>query len=243
MKKYLLLSLAMVVALPSYAALDCATPPTCDDLGYTQTETDCAGKFILKCPFDNTKVFCGGVDGAAKCKAEGYTKSPSSFVSRCLIGYTLETCPYDSSYTKCVAASCEDLGYTQTVSAFGTGRCLNTQTVEYCPSDETKYKCVESATATQCKNAGYTAITCLSGCTTTTCPYDSNYMKCTNCPTLSVCPGEYFSELSDPACQECEHGAVQETVNGNTCYRCGTQSECKGTGLIMKCMSCMVMAI
>ena len=58
MKKYLLLCTALVVASSAYA-LDCATPPTCAQLGFTMSADECAGKFTLKCPFDNTNVFCG----------------------------------------------------------------------------------------------------------------------------------------------------------------------------------------
>ena len=94
MKKYLLLSLAMAVSLPAYAALDCATPPTCDELGYTMSSDDCAGQFMLKCPFDNTLVFCGGEKyevGQIKhfsadddipqgfVKADGYIHSPAVY--------------------------------------------------------------------------------------------------------------------------------------------------------------------
>ncbi|MBS4774192.1 MAG: hypothetical protein KHX55_07990 [Proteobacteria bacterium] len=36
----------------------CATPPTCAELGYTDTAANCEGKMMLKCPFDLTKVNC-----------------------------------------------------------------------------------------------------------------------------------------------------------------------------------------
>ena len=39
-------------------AQTCATVPTCDELGYDLSETDCSGKKALKCPFDNTKFYC-----------------------------------------------------------------------------------------------------------------------------------------------------------------------------------------
>ncbi|MBE6443577.1 MAG: hypothetical protein E7020_02790 [Alphaproteobacteria bacterium] len=243
MKKYLLLCTALTISSSAYAAIDCSVRPSCADLGYTQTETDCAGKFILKCPFDETAVFCGGVDGAAKCAAEGYTKNTSSLVSACLIGYTKETCPYDSSYTKCVAGSCEDSGYTYTVGALGAV-CTVGYTVEYCPSDKTKYKCVESATATQCKNAGYTLTRCLTGCTTTTCPYDSNYVKCTNCPTATTCATGYYKSGADELC-DCTYGHIADDRGGEGCYRCGTQSECTSTvggSTLYKCLQCVSMS-
>ncbi|MDD4556900.1 MAG: hypothetical protein PHE89_06215 [Alphaproteobacteria bacterium] len=39
------------------SAETCEIAPTCDSLGYTQTTSECTGNF-LKCPFDQTKVFC-----------------------------------------------------------------------------------------------------------------------------------------------------------------------------------------
>ncbi len=247
MKKYLLLCTALTISSSAYA-LDCATPPTCDELGYTMSSDDCAGQFMLKCPFDETKVFCGGEDPEAKCSAEGYTKNTTGLTPLCVGGYTLETCPYDSSYTKCVAAPCEDLGYTYTVPSSGNTLCLTGYTAEYCPTDNTKYKCVETATYTQCKNAGYTATACLSGCTVTTCPYDSNYMTCTNCPTVSTdtCATGYYESGADELC-DCTYGAIADDTGGEGCYRCGTQSECETTGTgtvaLNKCLSCMSLVL
>ena len=60
MKKYLLLGASLIVASSAYAEFDCTKIPTCADLGYTMSATDCAGKNMLKCPFETDKVFCGG---------------------------------------------------------------------------------------------------------------------------------------------------------------------------------------
>ena len=68
MKKYLLLGTSLIVASSAYAAFDCTKIPTCADLGFTMSATDCAGKNMLKCPFDTDKVFCGGCKvGAVLC--------------------------------------------------------------------------------------------------------------------------------------------------------------------------------
>ena len=60
MRKYLLLAGAALIGLSgsAYAAINCAVPPTCDELGYTMTTSDCSGMATLKCPFDQTKAFC-----------------------------------------------------------------------------------------------------------------------------------------------------------------------------------------
>ena len=60
MKKYLLLGTSLFVASSAYAEFDCTKIPTCADLGFTMSATDCAGKNMLKCPFETDKVFCGG---------------------------------------------------------------------------------------------------------------------------------------------------------------------------------------
>ena len=39
-------------------AQTCKVPPTCESMGFNQTVTSCNGKTILKCPFDETKVYC-----------------------------------------------------------------------------------------------------------------------------------------------------------------------------------------
>ena len=36
----------------------CVTPPSCEDMGYTQSASDCTTDKIVKCPFDISKVFC-----------------------------------------------------------------------------------------------------------------------------------------------------------------------------------------
>ena len=100
MRKYLLLCTALTISSSAYAALDCATPPTCDELGYTQTETDCAGKFTLKCPLDNTKLFCIGED-VIKCEDGGYYPALPT-------GYICETVTYEnlSCYKNCSSSTC-----------------------------------------------------------------------------------------------------------------------------------------
>ena len=60
MKQYLLLAGAALIGWgePAFAAIDCAVPPTCDELGYAYSSAECYEQTILKCPFDDTKVYC-----------------------------------------------------------------------------------------------------------------------------------------------------------------------------------------
>ncbi len=93
MKKYLLLCTALTMSSSAYAALDCATPPTCDELGYTMSSSDCEGQYSLKCPFDNTKLFC---KKDKTCEDEGYLSSVPSGKICTEITSNGKTC-YDSN--------------------------------------------------------------------------------------------------------------------------------------------------
>ena len=60
MRKYLLLAGAALIGLggSAFAAIDCAVPPTCDELGYVMNPDECLTDDVLTCPFDDGKVFC-----------------------------------------------------------------------------------------------------------------------------------------------------------------------------------------
>ena len=60
MRKYLLMAGAALIGLggSAYAAIDCAVPPTCDELGYVMNPDECLTDDVLACPFDDGKVFC-----------------------------------------------------------------------------------------------------------------------------------------------------------------------------------------
>lgn len=74
MKKSNLLTTAAAVMLLTAApvwAQTCIKTPSCADLGYTQTAADCSGKTILKCPLDNTQVYCPGYEESLKTYSKG----------------------------------------------------------------------------------------------------------------------------------------------------------------------------
>ncbi len=66
MKKNLLIAGAMLLIMTAFSfnkaqAQTCVMPPSCEDLGYKQTEADCEGlDIVLKCPTDMTKMACLG---------------------------------------------------------------------------------------------------------------------------------------------------------------------------------------
>lgn len=63
--KQISLILAIFLLPTDVYGQNCATPPSCATLGYTKTAAACSGKTILKCPFDNSKVYCDDSTSAA----------------------------------------------------------------------------------------------------------------------------------------------------------------------------------
>ena len=47
------------------SAQTCTAAPSCADMGYTKTVSDCSGKTTLKCPFDLTAVSCEDEDSSS----------------------------------------------------------------------------------------------------------------------------------------------------------------------------------
>lgn len=54
-------------------AQTCVAPPNCATLGFTKTTAECTGKTILKCPFDQTAVYCPGYEESTKTYGIGDT--------------------------------------------------------------------------------------------------------------------------------------------------------------------------
>lgn len=69
----------------------CEMTPTCTDLGYKQKSSDCAGQRMLKCPLDQTQVFCLG----EACSADYSLSSCDSSIGTC------EECGGKYKYTAC----------------------------------------------------------------------------------------------------------------------------------------------
>ena len=68
MRKYLLIMSAGCIGwLATGAQAACPVFPTCEEMGYTMTATDCSGRATLKCPSDHAKVFCIA-DSSTECQ-------------------------------------------------------------------------------------------------------------------------------------------------------------------------------
>ena len=154
MKKYLLLAGVgfCCVSGAAWAAIDCATPPKCADLGFTMTADDCVNHSILKCPFDQTQIYCD-----LSCADLGYLSTS------CAPGQTSTECPLDSSKMKCsgksYAQQCIEKGYDKYNESPQGGVCLLGQTRKKCDLDERYYTCEGEATTeptvSTCASMGY----------------------------------------------------------------------------------------
>lgn len=126
----------------------CAIAPTCGELGYEQTAADCTGQHMLKCPFDNSKVFCGGENcsytktslpsgcsNAPSC-TKGGKNYYSAVCSSCYEGYRLNsdgTCSKTCTYTNTSTSHCTSYDSCRLGSSSGN------KTFYYCESCETGY--------------------------------------------------------------------------------------------------------
>ena len=59
MRLFYLLGILLLSAAPAQAQT-CTSAPSCAALGYDKSSSDCSGQAMLKCPFDQSKVFCAG---------------------------------------------------------------------------------------------------------------------------------------------------------------------------------------
>ena len=74
MKQLIFILFTFCVISNTYASTDCLQRPSCAELGYTQTRTQCTcfEKDVLPCPFnikDDNTVFCGDLNCQEKCEA------------------------------------------------------------------------------------------------------------------------------------------------------------------------------
>ena len=71
-----LLTLALLFASNSSKAQTCAVIPSCDQLGYDRTLSECASS-ALPCPFDKTKYFCLTTDELNEIAGKGVCDNPN----------------------------------------------------------------------------------------------------------------------------------------------------------------------
>ena len=213
MKRYLLLAGVGFCCLSgtAWAELNCNEPPECDALGFTMTADECKGRLVLKCPFDQTQVYCSDAPSEeVDCKALGYTLTES----QCK-GHLFLTCPSDPKAVYC-DASCDALGYTKT-------SCLLGQKPTECPLDSSKLKCSGKSNIEKCKDEGYSELQCSSSQNAVPCPYETGdavkpLMRCDPKTSRQRCTEDGYTETSG----NCPEG--QERIDcpyNATFFKCG----------------------
>ena len=171
---------------------------------------------------------------AEKCIDAGYSMSSKS----CVDGYKLDTCPYNSAYTKCVidrtARQCIDEGYSTILK-----RCNDGYELDTCPNNSAYTKCVLDRSVRQCIDAGYdtTLKSCSFGQKLDTCPYNSAYTKCVI--SVTILPGDGIEVVKDTcaskgyfiagsaAASACPYGHKSAGVSADDgpCYICCSAAE------------------
>ena len=157
MRLLYLLSILLLSAVPAQAQT-CTSAPSCAALGYDKTSTDCTGQAMLKCPFDQSKVFCAGTSACGGgsgtpdsegCKAGDILFSDKScssvfITTKTAIGVVL--CPVNRLAVALDEKSLEWGGYNKEIgsAARGTSGKSNTAAIlAYGEANNIKYPAAE----------------------------------------------------------------------------------------------------
>jgi len=187
--RYLLVTTTIIAGLAytsSALAQTCTAAPSCEEMGYTQSASDCAGKISLRCPFDLSAYLCGAV---GSCDFSDYPLSSCPTGGNCsnitcdgTTKHKLNSC--NSGYTMSGNACCDFSSYPLTSCPEG-GICTH----KTC-GETTKYYLLS------CKS-GYnkSGNTCVSACSEYyECGGDWQYCTGTTCPTDSSLCSEYCDD-------------------------------------------------
>lgn len=196
----LTITFSMLGGIDHAVAQTCTTPPSCNTLGYKQSASDCTGQQMLKCPFDNSKVFCGGVACPEDYTLTGCETKKGTFTScgeKCK--YTSCKAGYSFSNDDCITITC--YGYPITSCDSTKGAC---STSDYCMKGTTKYyKYTSCNTAQGWKLDNGNCV--------------PNWSNCGVKPGASFCPWDYPEYLANGATATCIAGGRTYTYN-RYCY-------------------------
>ena len=93
-------SAAAILAAGGALAQQCVQAPSCAELGYTDSISDCANGSALYCPFDKTKVFCREIKELEPldCGSYGFSENTPENCGNCAYGITIFGSPVDGRY-------------------------------------------------------------------------------------------------------------------------------------------------
>ena len=154
------------------AAQTCITPPTCESLGYTLSQSQCSGHNFLKCPFNTSIGYCDlGSGNKVSCSDGGYSAITISGQNCTKVDYEGLTC-----YQCTVAKTCADGGYSQTQISGQTCKKVTYEGL-------TCYQC----NAKSCSEMGYNLSRPKGqGWNCTACPTDPSKYSCSKIPCPNV---------------------------------------------------------
>ena len=161
------------------AAQTCITPPTCESLGYTLSQSQCSGHNFLKCPFNTSIGYCDlGSGNKVSCSDGGYSAITISGQNCTKVDYEGLTC-----YQCTVAKTCADGGYSQTQISGQTCKKVTYEGL-------TCYRC----NAKSCSEMGYNLSRPKGqGWNCTACPTDPSKYSCSKIPCPNFSYGPYVT--------------------------------------------------
>ena len=161
------------------AAQTCITPPTCESLGYTLSQSQCSGHNFLKCPFNTSIGYCDlGSGNKVSCSDGGYSAITISGQNCTKVDYEGLTC-----YQCTVAKTCADGGYSQTQISGQTCKKVTYEGL-------TCYRC----NAKSCSEMGYKLSRPKGqGWNCTACPTDPSKYSCSEIPCPKFSYGPYVA--------------------------------------------------
>lgn len=159
-----------VFSLGAQEVGQCAIKPTCASMGYQQKEADCTGKNMLKCPFDNTIVFCGGTACATDFTLLSCDSSKGT-CEECGGKYKYTACNngWTLSANNCTPKPCTGFDLTSCPANGNCGTCKSGTT--------TKYK-LNSCKSGYVVNGNSCAINPCTGYNLTSCPSGGYCLSC-----------------------------------------------------------------
>ena len=221
----------VLISNSAYAALNCTTQPTCEQLGYSKSVDANCDDYIL-CPFDTSYKKC--ITGKVDCAELGFTQDDKSEWCNKIV-----TCQTDSSYTLCAATeNCDDFPLNKCpTGASSCSSCSKDDDLKFkvdsCKSgytyanDTCKANSCTGYTLTKCPDNGY-CDDCLSGSTTkyklTGCK--DGFVQSSNSCRAKTCSDYGYTEL-DFGTRVCNNKI--SIKNGSTyitcyssCYLCSS---------------------
>jgi len=224
--------MSMILLSSSSLAQDsCMVRPSCADMGYTKSASDCVGKKAISCPFDTTAYYCPEV--SENCDFSEYPLTECPTGGNCTIfecggttQFKLDSCQsnyeINSDSTTCVAcdfssyplASCPTGGNCSNYSCGGTTK----YKLNSCKSGYTK----SGNTCTACSWGGYTASSCpyKGTCSSKTCGGKTQYK-------VTSCSGNYYKCGNDCCGCYCWDESECFDLHGEYGYLSGWNENCE----------------